>query len=166
MKKIFFLFLIILSTLCFSKEESEFKVILSPNMKNEKNLKLDINSASKEEMLRRGIALSYTNKIIDYRNLTGGFLNLEELTRISGIGEKTKIKLEKNFIINRKIIKKKLNINRSNKIILKAYGFNLKEIKNIEKYIKKNKRIKNNIELMEILGKGRYNKYKNLINYD
>ncbi|WP_426710216.1 ComEA family DNA-binding protein [Cetobacterium sp. SF1] len=154
----------ILGSLLYCKND-EFKIIMSPNLKEEKNLKLDINTSTKEEMLRRGIAISYVNKIIEYREITGGFLSTEELTRISGIGEKTKNKLEKNFIIGTLPTLKKMNINTSDIKDFIYYGFTKKEIQNIVKYKRDHSRIKSNIELKDILSKDRYQKYKNLINY-
>lgn len=50
---------------------------------------LNINRATKEElMLIKGIGEITAQKIIDYRNLIGGFKSLEQLLDIDGIGEK------------------------------------------------------------------------------
>lgn len=52
----------------------DFKVIISSqNMKEEKDERMDINFVTKEEMLSRGVASTYVNKIIEYREITGCF---------------------------------------------------------------------------------------------
>ncbi|MGL5950721.1 MAG: helix-hairpin-helix domain-containing protein [Cetobacterium sp.] len=151
-------------TLLFTQEN--FPVIKSRNMKTQRTLKIDINSASKEEMLSKGIALSYVKKIEDYKEKTGGFENLRELKLIKGIGEKTFEKLSKSFEIKIPAEKKPLYINDANEELLRYYGFTPKEIKKIQDYIKKNGKVKSNLELTDILGGDRYEKYKKLIKYN
>lgn len=148
----------------FSQEN--YPVIKSRNMKTERTLKIDINRASKEEMLSKGIALSYVKKIMDYREKTGGFQNLKELKLIKGIGEKTYEKLSKSFEINIPAERKPLYINDADEELLRYYGFTAKEIKSIQKYISSNGKIKNSLEMTEILGGSRYEKYKKLIKYN
>lgn len=51
---------------------------------------LNINTASYEElMLLDGIGETLAGNIIGYRNLYGGFRNIEEILNVNGIGEKT-----------------------------------------------------------------------------
>ena len=63
-------------------------------------------------------------------------------------------------------IYKVFNYSKANDELLKYFGFEKKEIKKIREYINKNKRIDNNIQLMEILSKKRYEEYKEIIKYD
>ena len=50
--------------------------------------RLDINMATAEELDElKGIGEKLAQRIIDYRNECGGFMEIEELTLISGIGE-------------------------------------------------------------------------------
>ncbi len=50
--------------------------------------KLDINKAKYEDLLGiKGIGPSLADRIIEYRNLQGGFKNIEELKNIHGVGE-------------------------------------------------------------------------------
>lgn len=150
----------------FSEEKPKFKVIMSENMLEKKDFRLDINLATKEEMNNSKIGKSYINKIIDYREKTGSFLKIDELKRIKGIGNATFEKLSKKFKIESPINKKPLYINDANEELLKYYGFDKKEIKKLKDYLDKNRRIDNNIQLMELLSKKRYEKYKEIIKYD
>lgn len=150
----------------FSEEKPKFKVIMSENMLEKKDFRLDINLATKEEMNNSKIGKSYISKIIDYREKTGGFLKIDELKRIKGIGNATFEKLSKKFKIESSIVKKPLYINDANEELLKYYGFDKKEIKKLKDYLDKNRRIDNNIQLMELLSKKRYEKYKEIIKYD
>lgn len=92
-KKIFSLIIMffLTSVLAFGK----YKLIMSDNASG----KLDINRATQEEMLRSGVAESYVRKIISFRDIKGGIESIDELSRVSGIGEKTCRKLEKYFEI-------------------------------------------------------------------
>lgn len=150
----------------FSEEKPKFKVIMSENMLEKKDFRLDINLATKEEMNNSKIGKSYISKIIDYREKTGGFLKIDELKRIKGIGNATFEKLSKKFKIESPIDKKPIYINDANEELLKYYGFDKKEIKKLKDYLDKNRRIDNNIQLMELLSKKRYEKYKEIIKYD
>lgn len=163
MKKIILLicnFFIVFS-LAFSLN-SDYKVIYSDNG----NGKLDINTATYEEMLKAGVAPSYVSKIIDFRNLKGGIESIDELDKISGIGKKTCKKLEKYFFVEENYKIKPLEINKADKDLLKYYGFSNEEIKAIEKFKKENKYIRTNVELKKILSQKTYNKYKDLFRYN
>ena len=151
---IFFIF----SSLTFGK----YKLIMSDNASG----KLDINRATQEEMLRSGVAESYVRKIISFRDIKGGIESIDELSRISGIGEKTCRKLEKYFEIKDIPQIKNLYINKADDIILGYYGFDKKEIKKIRKFIEKNGKIKNNIILKKIISPKKYKKYVEIIRYD
>lgn len=171
MKKIIFLFLVLISINTYSSVEKlqteDFKLILSSqNMKEAKDEKIDINYATKVEMFGRGVASSYVNKIIEYREITGSFEKMEELKRIKGIREATYIKLSKIFKIGEIPEKNNLYINSANDEILKYYGFDKKETKEIRKYIEKNGRIVDSIELKKIISRSMYEKLKDKIRYE
>ena len=146
---------------------NEYKVIMSSqNMKDEKEELMDINKVSEQDMLARKVSKSYVSKIIEYREITGGFDKLEDMKRIKGIGNATYQKLSKVFKVASAPNKKMLNINSANEITLKYYGFSKKEIKKIQKYLDKNDRITDNIEFKKIVNKKTYERLKDLINYD
>lgn len=172
MKKILVLIFIVFSTTIFCSsvkklETDDLKLILSSqNMKEEKDEKIDINKASKIDMLGRKIASNYVDKIVEYREITGGFEKLEELKRIKGIREATYKKLVQLFKVGSKAQKKPLYINSADDETLKYYGFNQKEIKEIRKYTQKNGRIADNIELKKVINKTMYEKLKDNIRYE
>ncbi len=159
--------LAIISSFTFGEEDVKpFKLIISENMLEKKDNLIEINTASKEDMVSQGIGIGYANKIFNYREKTGGFEKLEELKRIKGIGDATYEKLSKKFKIENEVEKNPLYINEANDELLKYFGFDKKEIKKIREYLNKNNRIDNNLQLMEILSKKRYEKYKKIIKYD
>ncbi len=50
---------------------------------------LNINAATKEELMCvSGIGETYAQRIIDYRDTIGGYVSLEQLLEVDGIGEK------------------------------------------------------------------------------
>ncbi len=62
--------------------------------------------------------------------------------------------------------RKNLQINSADEEILKYFGLSKKEIKEVKKYIEKNGKISDNIELKKIINKNTYEKLKNNINYN
>ena len=146
---------------------NEYKVIMSSqNMKDEKEELMDINKVSEQEMFARKVTKSYVSKIIEYREITGGFDRLEDMKRIKGIGDATYQKLSKVFKIGSEPNKKMLNINSADDMTLKYYGFSKKEIKRIQKYLDRHDRITDNIEFQKLVKKKTYEELKDLINYD
>lgn len=145
---------------------SDYKLIMSSqNMQNEKEELMDINKVSEQDMLARKVSKSYVAKIMEYREITGGFDKLEDLKRIKGIGDATYRKLSKSFKVLSAPTKKILNINSADEITLKYYGLSKKEIKKIQKYLDKNDRITDNIEFQDLVNKKTYKELKDLINY-
>lgn len=149
----------------FENNES-FDIIMSDNVLDENSKYLDINTASKEEMSNSGVTTRLAGLIVEYREQTGGFKNLNELKRIKGIGQAIFDKLRKKLMIKTQIEKKPLYINEANDTLLEYYGFDKKEIKDIRKYLNKNGRINSNLDLMKVLSEKNYRKYKSIIKYD
>lgn len=146
---------------------NEYKIIMSSqNMKDEKEELMDINKVNEQEMLARKVSKSYVSKIIEYREITGGFDKLEDMKRIKGIGDATYQKLSKVFKVGSEPNKKMLNINLADDMTLKYYGFSKKEIKRIQKYLDRHDRITDNIEFQKLVKKKTYEELKDLINYD
>lgn len=171
MKKIlsFLIFTLMVANLYSAPDLSnnDYKLIMSSqNMKDEKEELMDINKISEQDMLARKVSKSYVSKIIEYRDITGGFDKLEDMKRIKGIGNATYQKLSKVFKIGSAPNKKTLNINSADDITLKYYGFSKNEIKKIRKYLDKNERITDNIQFQKIVNKKTYEKLKDLINYE
>lgn len=149
----------------FEKNES-FDIIMSENVLDEDSKYLDINSATKEELVRGGVTSRLAGLIVEYRDETGGFENLNELKRIKGIGQATFDKLRKKLRVKTQIEKKPLYINEASDVVLGYYGLDKGEIKDIRKYLNKNGRINSNLDLMKILSEKNYREYKSIIKYD
>lgn len=164
MKSILLGFYLILSTFTFTMPKTEFKIIESKNTLDSKNLLLDINTCSLEDMQRAGISKSYGDRIIKYRNITGGFQKLCGLKKISGIGEKTYTKIKVYFLEPSNIQLKEFNINKVDDIVLCYYGLSKREIKKIRTHQKKSP-IRNSYELKEILSNKKYDKLKDIVRY-
>lgn len=165
MKKLIFSILILLvSTFSYGIIKSEFKVIESKNTLDTQNLLLDINRASKSDMLKSGISQSYVDKIIEYRDIIGGYGKLSEMTRISGIGKKTYEKLKTKFREPQSVRLNRFNINKADDKTLIYYGFSKKEIENIRKY-HKSSIIRNNLEFKKIISSKKYEELKDYIDY-
>ena len=102
---------------------NDYKIIMSSqNMKDEKEELMDINKVSEQDMLARKVSKSYVSKIIEYREITGGFDKLEDLKRIKGIGDATYQKLSKFLKVGSAPTKKQLYINSADELTLKYYG--------------------------------------------
>ena len=75
------------------QEEKPLEVIENysgekPNDKKEGKTKIDINTASKEELQKiKGVGPSTAEKIIEYRKEHSKFSNIEEIKEIKGIGD-------------------------------------------------------------------------------
>ena len=146
--------------------KDDYKLIMSSqDMRKDKEEHLDINKATKQEMLSRGVASSYVNKILEYREITGGFEKIENLKDIKGIGQATYEKLKKFFKVVSETKRKDLSINTADDLTLKYFGFSKKEIKELRKYLDKYDRISNNIELKKVIDKKKYEKLKDNISY-
>ncbi|MGL4253675.1 MAG: ComEA family DNA-binding protein [Fusobacteriaceae bacterium] len=143
----------------------EGKIIYGNNTLLNREMKLDINRATQEEMLRNGISAGYVAKISEYREITGGFSELSEMKRIKGIGEATYQKLSKKFKVEGEFLPKRYNINKSDDKALGYLGYSKEEIKNIRKHIAQEGKIQNNIQLMKLISKKKYEKQRDFIDY-
>ncbi len=72
------------------QETTDIDSILNKTIKSESDKKIDINTATVQELDRLpGVGPSRAKSIIEYRTQVGGFKNIEELKNVGGIGEKT-----------------------------------------------------------------------------
>lgn len=64
-------------------------------------MQLDLNAATAEDLQRLpGIGASKANAIIEYRERVGGFLEVEQLTEVKGIGSKMLAKIRSQVAVN------------------------------------------------------------------
>ena len=143
----------------------EGKIIYGNNTLINREVKLDINLATQEEMLRSGIAPGYVAKIFEYRDITGGFSDLSHMKRIKGIGDATYQKLSKKFKVEGEFQPKRYNINRVDDKALGYLGYSKEEIKNIRKHISQEGKIQNNLQLMELIPQKKYEEQRDFIDY-
>ena len=62
--------------------------------------KVNINTASKEELTAlTGVGPVTAERIIEYRQKIGPFKNIEEITKVKGIGEKTFLKIKDLIVV-------------------------------------------------------------------
>lgn len=90
-----------------SISESEF--ITNDNVKSEEdntvnslenNQKVNINTATKEELMKlSNIGESKAEKIIDYRTANGNFNSIEDIKKVSGIGDKLYDSIKENITV-------------------------------------------------------------------
>ncbi len=66
----------------------------------ESNKKISINNATKEELMTlSGIGETKAEAIIEYRNINSGFKSIDELLKVSGIGESIFAKIKENITL-------------------------------------------------------------------
>ncbi len=147
------------------RPEKSYVVIMEKHTYKEKGALLDINRATLEDMLSVKVSMSHSKKIVEYREITGGFEELQELTRISGIGKKTYEKLKGKFVVATPRIERKININSAEEMELLYTGFTKKEIKKVREHQREKGRIFDNVVLMDLLGEDRYHKLGKNIEY-
>lgn len=64
-------------------------------------MQLDLNAATVEELQRLpGIGVSKAKAIVEYRERVGGFLEVEQLTEVKGIGSKMLAKIRNQVAVN------------------------------------------------------------------
>ena len=164
MKRIVIIISLLLTVSLYAELNTEYKVIKSGEVTSISH-KLDINSCSYDDMISRGIRKSVAQKLIEYREITGGFKRLAEMKRINGIGKATYEKIKELFEISTPLKLKRFNINNADDMILNYYGFTKKEIKKIREFQNKNGKIRNSLELKKIVSKQKYEKLADLIDY-
>lgn len=88
---------------------SESELITNDNVKSEEdntvnslenNQKVNINTATKEELMKlSNIGESKAEKIIDYRTANGNFNSIEDIKKVSGIGDKLYDSIKENITV-------------------------------------------------------------------
>lgn len=88
---------------------SESELITNDNEKSEEdntgnslegNIKVNINTATKEELMKlSNIGESKAEKIIDYRTANGNFNTIEDIKKVSGIGDKLYDSIKENITV-------------------------------------------------------------------
>lgn len=76
--------------------------------------KLDLNRAEAEELKKiNGIGEVLSDRIINYRNSIGGFVNIIQLKDVYGLTAEVRLKLEERFIVNKNSTVALLSVNKA-----------------------------------------------------
>ncbi len=103
-----------------NKENNDHKISFKPIIVQ--NNVIELNTASLEQLMSlRGVGEGYGNRIINYRNKIGGFVEFNQIETLS-ISEDAKSALKEYAIINPDAVQK-ININTASKVELKAIPF-------------------------------------------
>lgn len=104
-----------------------------------KKLNIELNSASKDELMKvYGIGSVISERIVKYRNLLGGFYNVSQLNEVYGIDSAKYIEIYENFYIDNSLIKK-IEINDASNFDLKKHPY----IDDITAYLISNRKRQN-----------------------
>lgn len=118
--------------------------------------KIDINKSEYEDFISAGFSKSQAEKISAYKDFAGDIFSINELSGVKGFGKASMEKAEKIlYVSSGEKVRNRHNINKLNEESLKLTGFTNKEIKQILSVIR-NKKIRSNIELLELIGSERY----------
>lgn len=80
----------VLTTLMVASMIAFFMVVSGIAMAAEGSGKININTASVEELTQlKAVGSSYAERIVEYREAHGSFKSVEEITNVKGIGPKT-----------------------------------------------------------------------------
>lgn len=85
---------------CNQKDENSLKNDACINNANNTTNKISINKATLEELMTlNGIGETKAKDIISYREKNGGFTNIEDLMKVTGIGENTFAQIKENITL-------------------------------------------------------------------
>ncbi|SHF13542.1 competence protein ComEA [Marinitoga hydrogenitolerans DSM 16785] len=140
------------------------------NVQNEEYKKIDLSNFTIEELIKiPGIGIKKAEDIKEYEEKYG-FSSIEDLKNISGIGEKTFLKIKKYFYLSKSVYtlteSKKININTALRNELEDLpGIGPKTVEKIINY-RKVKKIKNLEELRKVgLSNSQINQIKGVVEF-
>lgn len=165
MRRVIGLIFLLLTFQLYSQLDTEYNIIKSGDSRLIPLGKLDINSCTYDDMIQKGIRKNIAQKIIEYREITGGFSKLADMKRINGIGKATYEKIKEQFDTPKSFTLKKININEVDDRVLSYFSFSKKEIKKIRDYQNKNGKIRSSLELKKIVPKNKYERLVDFIEY-
>ncbi|RZJ63317.1 MAG: helix-hairpin-helix domain-containing protein [Flavobacterium sp.] len=120
--------------------------------KKEKIVKIDINRATQEELMKvYGIGPALSERILKQRELLGNFVDMKQMADVWGLSPEVVEKLEQRFFVSGKPEVKKIAINDASLKELAAFPyFRYKIAKSILTYRSMNGKITNTDDLMKI----------------
>lgn len=143
---------------------------IEDTIEEKKDGKTEINTATIYDLRGAGLSQKIAESIISYREKYKCIRDIKEIDNIKGIGEKSYSKIENSFYVSEKIVNNipyvKFDINSSDeKEEYLLLGFTKKEYENIMKWKIEHGSIFSNIELLNIIGKERYDVMNERVKY-
>lgn len=106
-------------------KKSSFQTFAKKNFsKPEKNIVLDINQATKEDLMKvYGIGDKISDRILEQKEKYGAFLSMEQMDDIWGLSPEVIEKLKSSFVVKSALNAKKININNASVKELSQFPF-------------------------------------------
>lgn len=122
-----------LDTLITNKGPKQSK---SRNYSKSDIVKIELNAANAEELQQlSGIGPAYSNRIIKYRDLLGGYYRVDQLKDVYGFPDSTYQKLKNHFTIDEKKIRKMDVFSTSKDSLAGHFSISWKDAKVIKNYV-------------------------------
>jgi competence ComEA-like helix-hairpin-helix protein len=119
----------------YIKIKNKLKEEVADSAQKETHIKVEINTANTEEILKlKGVGDSYAKRILKYRELLGGYIDKNQLLEVYGMDSSRFFMFSEQIAINDSLIIK-MNVNKVKfKTLLKHPYLNKYQVQSIMKY--------------------------------